>query len=69
MPAISHLSRRGGKLTVSPLTFPSPRQHFIDLSDFLVGHAGVGVRMKRQTVLRIKENPESAYERVGRWDG
>ena len=26
------------------------------------------VGLKRQTVLRIKENPESAYERVGRWD-
>jgi putative DNA-invertase from lambdoid prophage Rac len=29
----------------------------------------VRVGLKRQTVLRIKENPESAYERVGRWDG
>jgi hypothetical protein len=34
-----------------------------------VTEVAVRVGLKRQTVLRIKENPESAFERVGRWAG
>lgn len=33
-----------------------------------VTDVAVRVGLKRQTVLRIKENPESAHERVGRWN-
>lgn len=45
-------------------------QQVLDMLQTTSNVTAVAVRvgLKRQTVLRIKENPESAYERVGRWN-